>query len=141
MLHVPVLGQTYYGGRGMGAFKVSGGGEPEGIRTAPPAPGETLTAVSSRSHPSPDLQKILDRYNVGQSTPAGSAYKFCLVADGRAHLYARTNPTWEWDTAAGQAIVEAAGGAMARLDGGPFLYNKQDLRNPGFIVTGWVDSE
>lgn len=60
------------------------------------------------------------------------------MADGRAQLYARTNPTWEWDTAAGQAIVEAAGGSMARLDGEPFLYNKEDLRNPGFIVRSWA---
>ncbi len=67
-------------------------------------------------------------------TPAGSAIKFCLVAEGKAHLYPRFNPTMEWDTAAGQAIVEAAGGSMKGLDGNEFPYNKENLRNAGFIV-------
>jgi 3'(2'), 5'-bisphosphate nucleotidase len=138
MLHGPVRDETYFGGPGFGAFKSVRGGDPEPIAATPPAPGQELTAVASRSHPSPDLREILDSYNVGERKPAGSAYKFALLADGRAHLYARTNPTWEWDTAAGHAIVLGAGGSMTRLDGEPFLYNKREPLNPGFIVKSWT---
>lgn len=137
MLHGPVRDETYFGGPGFGAFKSIAGGDPEPITSKAPEEGLPVTAVSSRSHPSPDLQAILDHFGVSKREVAGSAYKFALVADGRAHLYARTNPTWEWDTAAGHAIVLGAGGAMTRLDGEPFLYNKEEILNPGFIVTGW----
>jgi 3'(2'), 5'-bisphosphate nucleotidase len=137
-LHGPVRDETYYGGPGFGAFKTLAGSAPEPIAVKRPAPGEPVTAVSSRSHPAPDLQEILDRFGVENREVAGSAYKFALVADGRAHLYARTNPTMEWDTAAGHAIVLGAGGAMTRLTGEPFVYNKEELLNPGFIVTGWT---
>ncbi len=68
-------------------------------------------------------------------TPAGSAIKFCLVAEGKAHIYPRFNPTMEWDTGAGESIVEAAGGMMVGLDGKDFPYNKENLRNKGFFVT------
>lgn len=138
MLHGPVRDETYYGGPGFGSFKTVAGGPVQRIAVRPPDQGQKLTAVASRSHPSPDLQELLDRFNVGDKEVAGSAYKFALVADGRAHLYARTNPTWEWDTAAGQAIVLGAGGSMTRLDGEPFLYNKEELLNPGFIVRSWI---
>lgn len=138
MLHGPVRDETYFGGPDFGSFRMTGDSEPQKISVTPPPEGGGLIAVASRSHPSPDLQEILDSYNVGRREPAGSAYKFAMVADGRAHIYARTNPTWEWDTAAGHAIVLGAGGSMTRLDGEPFLYNKEELLNPGFLVKGWT---
>ena len=68
---------------------------------------------------------------------AGSSLKFCLVAEGTADIYPRFAPTMEWDTAAGQAIVEQAGGAVLQYEtGGPLRYNKENLLNPWFIVKG-----
>ena len=68
---------------------------------------------------------------------AGSSLKFCLVAEGTADVYPRFAPTMEWDTAAGQAIVEQAGGAVIQYEtGGPLRYNKENLLNPWFIVKG-----
>jgi len=68
--------------------------------------------------------------------PAGAATKFCRLAEGSAHVYPRFNLTMEWDTAAGQALLEGAGGTMTHWDGSPFLYNKQSLKNSGFIAQG-----
>ena len=69
----------------------------------------------------------------------GSALKFCAVAAGEADFYPRFGPTWEWDTAAGQAIVTAAGGIMVDLSGRPFVYNKQELLNGPFIVSSSME--
>ncbi len=66
----------------------------------------------------------------------GSSLKLCLVAEGRADLYPRLGPTMEWDTAAAQCVVECAGGSVIDLDGRPLGYNKPDLHNPFFMVTG-----
>jgi 3'(2'), 5'-bisphosphate nucleotidase len=93
-----------------------------------------IKAVRSRSHASPEEDAVLSRYDVAESVSAGSALKFCLVAEGQAELYYRHGPTMEWDTAAGQAIVEAAGGQVLMADGlTRFSYNKDSLRNPSFL--------
>ena len=84
----------------------------------------------------PDLAAEMDKRGVSERVEAGSAMKFCLVAEGVADLYLRLNPTMEWDTAAGQAVLEGAGGSMTTLDGEPFIYNKESLKNPGFIAQG-----
>ena len=136
---VPVRDTLYAGGPGLGAWRQTGQGVREPIRSAPPAPGRELVAVQSRSHQTP----MLDGYVAALATAgfaaagritAGSAFKFCLVAEGTAHVYARFNPTSEWDTAAGQAVAEGAGARFTTLSGRPFLYNKQSLLNPGFLV-------
>ena len=69
-------------------------------------------------------------------TPVGSSLKLCVVAEGKADLYPRLGPTMEWDTAAGHAVVEAAGGTVTRVDGTPLEYNKENLLNPYFVVKG-----
>ena len=66
----------------------------------------------------------------------GSSLKFCLIAAGEADLYPRMGPTSEWDTAAGHAVLLAAGGQMTQFDGSPFVYGKDDIRNPHFIAQG-----
>jgi 3'(2'), 5'-bisphosphate nucleotidase len=72
----------------------------------------------------------------------GSSLKFCLVAEGRADIYPRLGPTSEWDTAAAQAVVEQAGGAVLKLDGNPLIYNsKSDILNPHFLVVGPRDHD
>ncbi len=108
-----------------------------GIKTRLPD-ASALTALVSRSHPAPGTEAFLARYDVSEAIRVGSSLKFCRIAEGRADLYARLGPTKEWDTAAGQAILEAAGGTVAMLDGGPLVYGKaaDDYFNPHFAAWG-----
>jgi len=100
-------------------------------------PAEGATVTSSRSHATNDeLDRLLATRKVADRKTAGSALKFCMVAEGTADLYPRMGPTMEWDTAAGHAVLEAAGGRMTRLDGTPFLYGKPGFLNPGFLAEG-----
>lgn len=100
-------------------------------------PAEGATVTSSRSHATNDeLDRLLGSRKVAERKTAGSALKFCMVAEGAADLYPRMGPTMEWDTAAGHAVLEAAGGRMTRLDGTPFLYGKPGFLNPGFLAEG-----
>jgi 3'(2'), 5'-bisphosphate nucleotidase len=131
VIYVPVTGTLYYGGAGMGCFKRTDHGQTSPIRVDADAP--EWVAVGSRSHAAPEEAAVLSRYPIVRSITAGSSLKFCLVAEGKAHLYYRHGPTMEWDTAAGQALVTAAGGLMAMPDGAPFVYNKPVLRNGGFL--------
>jgi 3'(2'), 5'-bisphosphate nucleotidase len=105
-----------------------------------PAPADGLTAVASKSHRSPETDTWLAKYPVKEIAGAGSALKFCLVAAGEADVYPRLGRTMEWDTAAGQAVVEAAGGRVLTLDHAPLLYGKRHrgYDNPDFIVYGDV---
>lgn len=96
-------------------------------------PASPLRVVKSRSHPSPDLEALLAPLPAYESVSRGSALKFCSLATGEADFYPRLGPTWEWDTAAGQAIVTAAGGVMVAPDGTPFPYNKPNLVNGPFL--------
>ena len=134
VVHAPVYGLTYLGGPGLGAFRLDDG-KPVSIHAAA-APARGAVVIVSRSHPSPDLQKYLDGLEAPRLVPHGAAFKFCKLAEGSAHLYPRLNPTMEWDTAAGQAVLEGAGGAVLTWDGAPLAYNKADLRNPGFLARG-----
>jgi 3'(2'), 5'-bisphosphate nucleotidase len=105
------------------------------VRRAPP---EGLTAVASRSHASPETRDYLKGYKVATMVSIGSSLKFCLLASGEADLYPRLGRTMEWDTAAGHAVLLAAGGAVVAADGGPLLYGKLGFSNPWFIATGSV---
>lgn len=98
-----------------------------------------FTIVGSRSHPTPELQTYVHEKEreLGevQFISAGSSLKFCLVAEGQADIYPRLGPTMEWDTAAGQAIAQAAGRLVRIWDSeAPLVYNKKDLHNPWFVV-------
>ncbi|WP_025321932.1 3'(2'),5'-bisphosphate nucleotidase CysQ [Deferrisoma camini] len=136
VIHVPVQGRVYWGDVASGAWTRQAGGEPRPIRVRRPDPARGLVVVQSRSHPSPETEAYLKGLPVAESIAAGSSLKLCAVAEGRADLYPRLGPTMEWDTAAGQAIVEAAGGRVETLDGEPLRYNKPDLRNPYFVAKG-----
>ena len=97
-----------------------------------------LVAVASRSHRDSKTEEYLAAYPVKDFVTAGSSLKFCLVAAGEADIYPRHGQTMEWDTAAGQAVLEAAGGSVKTLDGRPFIYGKTDERfaNPFFVARG-----
>ena len=136
VVHVPVTG-TLYAACGSGtATRQEGDARPVAI-AARRAPLAGAVVAHSRSHR--DDQR-LDAYVA--SLPgatrrvSGSAVKFCLVAAGEADFYPRFGPTMEWDTAAGQAVLEAAGGRVITLDGAPLRYAKPGFRNPEFIAAG-----
>jgi 3'(2'), 5'-bisphosphate nucleotidase len=97
---------------------------------------EGLVAVRSKSHAAPEEEEVLGRYPVTNSISVGSSLKFCMVAEGKADIYYRHGPTMEWDTGAGQAVVEAAGGKVFKGDGAGkerFNYNKESLLNGSFL--------
>lgn len=128
VIGVPAHGVMYWGGPGMGAYKDD---VPISIQ---PAHG-ALTVVASRSHGAEELERFLARINVKERISSGSALKFCLVAEGRADIYPRLSPTWEWDTAAGHAIINGAGGVVVDPSGKVELqYNKEVPKHAGFIV-------
>lgn len=137
---VPVTGQLYWGARGEGAWRDNGEGA-EPIRTREPVPGR-LTGIGSRNHADPGTEARNARLGITDYLPSGSSLKFCMVAEGSADVYPRYGPTCEWDTAAGQAVLEAAGGRVMALDGdeetGPLAYGKIETRflNPFFIAWG-----
>lgn len=136
VVFVPARDLLYFGSQGAGCWRQAGAGAPEQIQVRQADHVAGLTVVMSRSHPSPELEGFLGGLRVAEALPVGSSLKLCVVAEGKADLYPRLGPTMEWDTAAGHAIVEAAGGTMTGVDGAPFLYNKENLLNPCFVVRG-----
>jgi len=107
--------------------------EPIRVRTLPAA---GVTAVASRSHRTAQTDAYLAHYPIAQLVAVGSSLKFCLVAAGEADLYPRMGPTMEWDTAAGHAVLVAAGGRIISADGQPLCYGKPQFRNPWFVASG-----
>ena len=101
-----------------------------------PTPEAGLTVVASRSHATPETDTYLSQYAVAERVAVGSSLKFCLVAAGAADLYPRLSPTMEWDTAAGHAVLAAAGGRVLAPRGVPLRYGKPGFRNPSFIASG-----
>jgi 3'(2'), 5'-bisphosphate nucleotidase len=100
------------------------------------APARGLTAVASRSHRTPETDAFLTNYSIGEFRSIGSSLKFCLVAAGQADIYPRIGTTMEWDTAAGHAVLVAAGGRVTGLDGEPFRYGKPGFKNGNFVAWG-----
>ncbi|MDP2324545.1 MAG: 3'(2'),5'-bisphosphate nucleotidase CysQ [Gammaproteobacteria bacterium] len=136
VVHAPVLSRDYYGHEHGGAFRSDGGGHGKPIAVRRPALPPVRVA-GSRSHRDSSLDAVLDRLGDHALVTMGSSLKFCLVAEGEADFYPRLGPTSEWDTAAGQAVVEAAGGAVVDLLGQPLRYNtRAEVLNPFFLAHG-----
>lgn len=136
IVHVPVSGITYWGSVGQGAWRAQAGTEPRRIQVQPEL-GATVRVAGSRSHRGDSLDRFLSEIGAHDFVSMGSSLKFCLVAEGQADVYPRLGPTSEWDTAAAQAVVEAAGGAVLTLDGTPLRYNtKAEYLNPHFVAFG-----
>lgn len=102
-------------------------------------PEMAIRVVQSRSHPSEELEAFIRRFPARETLKRGSSLKFCAVASGEADLYPRLGPTWEWDTAAGHAVVLAAGGVVVDLDGNSLCYNKETLLNGPFLAAPSLD--
>jgi len=145
VVYAPVGGVLYAGNVGTArAFRCShpaeaaAAGEREALHVrAVPAAG--VTAVVSRSHSTPQTDAYLSHYSISDRVSVGSSLKFCLVAAGEADLYPRLGPTMEWDTAAGHAVLAAAGGKVLAPGGVPLAYGKPGFRNSFFIATGTLD--
>ncbi len=129
VMFAPALNVLYFAQKDEGSFMQSAGDSPVKIQVDS-NPKKGLIAVKSRSHSSDEEEALFSRYNISDSVSVGSALKFCMVAEGRAHVYYRHGPTWEWDTGAGHAIAECAGASVSGL-----AYNKENLLNSSFLVS------
>jgi 3'(2'), 5'-bisphosphate nucleotidase len=130
----PATGVLHGGLAGRGAWiEDDAGRRPIATRD----PGKPLTAVASKSHFNQATADYLEQAARGCGHVAiGSSLKFCIVAEGKADIYPRLSPTSEWDTAAGHAVLIAAGGRVDGPDGGPLRYGKRAFLNRGFVATG-----
>lgn len=134
VIHAPALSVTYFAEENKGAYKIANNHthrlEPNKSKTHP------LRIVASRSHRCAQTEAFVNSFTEKADViSAGSALKFGLVAEGKADIYPRFSPTMEWDTAAGHVLVTETGKRVRLCDRNePLLYNKSDLRNPGFVV-------
>lgn len=137
VVHAPALGMTW-AGAGRGSATVSEADQPAVPIEARAMPEEGAVVVASRRHGDPtELDAFLADYRVAEQVSAGSSLKFCLVASGKADLYPRFGRTMEWDTAAGHAVLLAAGGSVVEAESGePLEYGKPGFENPFFIARG-----
>jgi len=136
VVHVPVTDVSYFGARDTGAFRQHGASTATPIGIRQPA-ADPAIIVGSRSHANPELGNQLNKLGPHKLISMGSSLKFCRVAEGLADFYPRLGPTCEWDTAAAQAVVEAAGGQVVKVDGSPLGYNSKEVYlNPHFFVIG-----
>src|SRR5436190_2909612 len=99
-------------------------------------PSDGLRAMASRSHLDAESEALLKKLPVQSWKAAGSSLKFCMIAQGDGDIYPRLAPTMEWDTAAGHAVLTAAGGCVNGRDGSPLSYGKSGFRNNGFVAWG-----
>ncbi len=147
VIYAPATGELWAGMDGMATKRETG-----------PSPNQTLEAmgearpitarraeithphiVATKAHRGPALEAWIERLNAAENVAVGSSLKFCVIAEGKADLYPRIGPTMEWDTAAGQAIVEAAGGSVIGPDGNAFMYGKPGRLNGYFAAMASLD--
>lgn len=144
VVHAPARARLWTGRPGQAETAVVEGGRLAGRRTvAGGSCGEPPRMVASRSHRTAETDAFIARFGDCETVSVGSSLKFCLLAEGEADIYPRFGRTMEWDTAAGDAVLRAAGGSTLCTDGSPFVYGKRnqaadvDFANPAFIaVTG-----
>jgi 3'(2'), 5'-bisphosphate nucleotidase len=135
----PAVEENFYGAINLGAFKVSGT-ERTNILPTKQTKDECRVTIS-KSHKSKGDEWFIDeckkRFGIVHEIPTGSSLKLCKVAEGKADIYSRLGPTYQWDIAAGQAVVESAGGVVNDLSGSPLSYKfDPELKNPHFYCAG-----
>ena len=137
VIYAPDRNELFYAKKGEGAFKQNENGEIRKLSVNNKS--KELIGIRSRSHSAPEEETVFEKYGVNEFASMGSSLKFCMVAEGKADVYYRHHPTMEWDTAAGQAIVEEAGGKVYQgmVEKDAFAYNKESLRNGSFLCLGW----
>ena len=132
IVYAPMLNRLFIGVVGSGATEISGGNSAS--ITTRPLPDTGAVALASASHPDPQTASWLNNHQIDQTKAIGSSLKFCLIAAGEADVYPRFGPTMEWDTAAGEAVLRAAGGQMRDQDNSDFRYGKPGWRNGAFVA-------
>lgn len=130
IVFAPALDRMFSGIVGVGALE---GGNSIAIRAKPDT---GAVAVASHSHRDAETDSWLEKNGISKTVSIGSSLKFCLLACGEADVYPRFGPTMEWDTAAGHAVLSAAGGRVEHPDGAQFTYGKKEYRNGPFIAFG-----
>ena len=140
IIYSPASGVLYYSLEGAGAYKCKGNIEPVRISVLPQQDLGGLICVTSSSHGLSEQAAFRETGMVNDFLPTGSSLKFCLVAEGKAHIYPRFGPLWEWDTAAGHSILMEAGGRVVSLsDFSEVAYNKREMLHAGFIaLPSWM---
>ncbi len=147
VVYAPVIKKLYFGARGLGSFLFEGLYKNEdfetfrqkSIKLPISAQKKDFFVLASRNHLNTSTNEFLDELRARHPNLSfksiGSSLKFCLIAEGNAHIYPRLAPTMEWDTAAGHAVLKYAGGNIWQYDSGlELLYNKKNLLNPWFIA-------
>ena len=134
---VPAQNVSYWGSVGVGAYRRHAGeAVAQRLHVAVPRQaGRPLRVMASKHHFHEDTRALIARMGAHELVQAGSSLKFCRIAEGSADVYPRLGPTCEWDTAAAQAVVEAAGGHVCTLQGEPLRYGKAEVLNPDFVVS------
>lgn len=135
VIHLPVEDQLYFATRTNGAFKRIRSRSHTAISVRQKSVS-LLRICGSRAKPGKSMQKFLNNVGDHELISRGSSIKSCLVAEGSADIYPRFGPTWEWDTAAAQCIIEQAGGRLMDFESNSLQYNKESLLNPSFIAVG-----
>ena len=135
-IYVPAQGVSYFTGENGKVYTQKDGEEAVEISTRP-EPADGVVVVASKSHSSQETVDYINTLHVKERRSAASSLKLCLVAEGKADIYPRFGRTMEWDIAAGQAILEKAGGSVYTLEGKPLRYGKPGLDNPNFVAKGW----
>ena len=134
-LYVPVTGQMFWGIKGQGAWSEYKGIVHNMSVESFSDSQKGIRVLTSRSHVSSKIADYVLRFELPVILQRGSSVKMMLIADGKADMYPRFGPTMEWDTAAGQAVAEAAGAVVLRLENRePLTYGKEGLDNPHFIL-------
>jgi 3'(2'),5'-bisphosphate nucleotidase len=141
-VYAPAIARLWFGGeRAFACAAAVASGLPDRsawraihVRPAPPR----LVALASRSHADPETEAFLARLPIAERLARGSSLKFCVIAEGSADVYPRFGATMEWDTAAGDAVLRAAGGVVLTSSGAPLAYGKvaEGLCNPAFVAWG-----
>ncbi len=135
VIYIPVSGVIYLGGEEYGSYKTDGGYELRKLAVSKKT--HNLIAVRSRSHSTEEEDNFYSNYDIEDTVFKGSSLKICMVAEGQADIYFRAGPTWEWDTAAGHAILSGAGGYLVNKDKSDLKYNKIEPKNYGFIASSF----
>lgn len=140
VIYAPAMDLTYWAAEGHGSFKEIDG-KFEKIMASQFSPTDkAIKVVCSRSHLNETTQNVVDAFDQAELVPTGSSLKIALLAEGTADFYPRLGPTMEWDIAAAQIILEAAGGSLIRVDDKSTMqYNREDMLNPSFLAFGQTD--
>jgi 3'(2'), 5'-bisphosphate nucleotidase len=136
VIFAPALSEMFLGAVGNGAFFKGAAEAAYAPIKARAVPARGLEILASRSHLDAETKAFINAAKPANLVNAGSSLKFCRIAQGQADLYPRFGRTMEWDTAAGHAILSAAGGNVAKPDGSPFTYGKTDFANGAFVARG-----